>query len=208
MIHILNFIAGMNNTLEGKFEGAEPGERTVTPELCFENMDQQCPHCCRSTEYSVKSLRKLFVLNHPQEAESGVKSAANSIERLPVCKCQEHGLDRMQEKKSSSEKLCETRSVQELRHMFEAKLKLIEQSSTNGSVCAYSRPVSVKSAKTDDRQDAASMDLPHPEGQIFMYNEPPVRSKPCTRWSVTNTSIVEVPNGMQITFTVLNDSKR
>uniref|UniRef100_A0A182MV22 Uncharacterized protein n=1 Tax=Anopheles culicifacies TaxID=139723 RepID=A0A182MV22_9DIPT len=98
----------------------------------------------------------------------------------------------------------ETRSVQELKHLFETKLKMIEQESTSSSVRTYSRPVSVK---TDDRQDTISLDPPHPEGQIFMYSEPVVHSKPYTRWNITNTSVVEVPNGMQITFTVMNDSK-
>ncbi|XP_050079229.1 uncharacterized protein LOC126566563 [Anopheles maculipalpis] len=207
MIHILNFIAGMNNTLDSKCEGGEPGEQTVTPEICCETMDQHCSHCGNSTEYSVRTLRKLFLFNNTHEAQSAVNSSPGTIEMLPACNCREHAQGITQEK-PSDEKLCETRSVQELRHMFEMKVKHIEQSSPTGSVSAYSRPVSTKSAKPDDRQGAASTDLPHPDGQMFMCGEPPVLSKPCARWNVTNTSIVEVPNGMEITFTVLNDSKR
>uniref|UniRef100_A0A4Y0BK49 Uncharacterized protein n=1 Tax=Anopheles funestus TaxID=62324 RepID=A0A4Y0BK49_ANOFN len=196
----------MNSTLDCKYEGGEPKENSVTSEYCFENMDYHCAQCCNSSEYSVKSLRKIFQFNNSnQEATTPIKPSSARIEQLPVCKCKEHTEDNiLAAKKPSTEKLRETRSVQELRHLFETKMKSLEHASTSGSIDTYSRPVS---GKTDDRQDTISLDPPHPEGQIFKYSELPVQSKPCKRWNITNTSIVEIPNGMQITFTMMNDSK-
>uniref|UniRef100_A0A182VXZ6 Uncharacterized protein n=1 Tax=Anopheles minimus TaxID=112268 RepID=A0A182VXZ6_9DIPT len=205
MIHILNFIAGMNNPLECKHEAGEPRGRTITPEYCFDTMDSHCVHCGNTTEYSVKSLRNLFLGNSTQEAMPRLNSASRNIERLPECQCTEHTEeDRFPEKKPPNDRVIETRSVQELKHLFEMKMKINGQESSNSSARTNSRPVS---GKTYDGQDTISLDPPHPEGQFCMYGEPPVRSKPCTRWSITNTSIVEIPNGMQITCTVLNDSK-
>uniref|UniRef100_A0A182WVA6 Uncharacterized protein n=1 Tax=Anopheles quadriannulatus TaxID=34691 RepID=A0A182WVA6_ANOQN len=204
MIHLLNFIAGMNNTLDCKCENGEPREQLAMSENSTEHMDPHCVTCCNTTDYSVKTLRKMFLLNHLEgPADAQANPAASNIEKLPICTCREHTVER-KEKKCSEEKLCETRSVQELRQLYEAKVKSLEQESSNGSIGRYSRPVT---ARTDDRQDTISMDLPHPEGQMFMYTEPPIRSKPCTRWNVINASIVEVPNGMQITFTVIDENK-
>ncbi|XP_052890340.1 uncharacterized protein LOC128298612 [Anopheles moucheti] len=205
MIHLLNFIAGMNGTEESKYEGGKLLEQTVSSENCFDSMDSYCSHCCNTTEYSVKSLRNFFLSNNNHEAKGEVKPTSAKIERLPECKCKEHAEEhRLPEKKPSNDRVSETRSVQELRHLFETKMKSLEQSSANGSFGTYSRPVS---GKTDDRQDTVSLDPPHPEGQSFMYGESPIFSKPCTRWSITNTSVAEIPNGMQITFTMMKDSK-
>ncbi|XP_053660144.1 uncharacterized protein LOC128709186 [Anopheles marshallii] len=209
MIQLLNFIAGMNSTLESKYEGGELLEQTATEqttvEHCFDSMDSYCSHCCNSTEYSVKSLREFFLSNNNHEVKAEVKPTSAKIERLPECKCREHtAVHQLPEKKPSNERVSETRSVQELKHLFEMKMKSHEQASTNGSFGTYSRPVS---GKTDDRQDTVSQDPPHPEGQIFMYSESPALSKPCTRWNITNANVVEIPNGMQITITMMKDSK-
>uniref|UniRef100_A0A182LXQ2 Uncharacterized protein n=1 Tax=Anopheles culicifacies TaxID=139723 RepID=A0A182LXQ2_9DIPT len=82
--------SGMNNPLQCKYEVGEPRERSVTPEYCFDTMDSHCVHCGNSTEYSVKSLRNLFLLNSTQEGPTKLKSGSTNIERLPECKCKEH----------------------------------------------------------------------------------------------------------------------
>uniref|UniRef100_A0A182JVV3 Uncharacterized protein n=1 Tax=Anopheles christyi TaxID=43041 RepID=A0A182JVV3_9DIPT len=195
----------MNSTLECKCENGESKEQFAMSENSAENVDPHCIHCCSTTDYSVKSLRKLFLFNNLETPADALPNRAppTNIEKLPVCKCREHTVERNVQN-TSDDQLSETRSVHELRQLYEAKVKSIEQGSSNGSIGAYSRPVT---AKTDDRQDTISMDLPHPEGQIFMYNEPPIRHKPFTKWSIINPTIKEISNGMQITFTVMDDSK-
>uniref|UniRef100_A0A182QTJ4 Uncharacterized protein n=1 Tax=Anopheles farauti TaxID=69004 RepID=A0A182QTJ4_9DIPT len=208
MIHLLNFIAGMNSTLEYDREEvkltkqpAQLDELDIFPQNFSESMES-C--CCDVADYSVKALRKRFLSGNQEAPEVKPRSATATIERLLVCTCHEHTKE-ISEVESSERQLDVSPSVLELKKRYEAKVQALSKSSSLGSSVGspVSRPVS---SRMEARQDMCALDLPHPEGQMPMYNDGLMRAKLSTRWSVVNTSVVEVPNGMQITFTVMKDS--
>uniref|UniRef100_A0A182N4I7 Uncharacterized protein n=1 Tax=Anopheles dirus TaxID=7168 RepID=A0A182N4I7_9DIPT len=198
----------MNATLEYNCEAVKPSEQPAQlgevekfSEISSVSME---PFCDAVADYSVRSLRKRFQFGIPDTLETPRPPTA-VIEKLPVCKCRDH-TDEMSEEKPSDQQLYNSPSVLELRKQYEAKVQSLNRPSSVGSSgggSQYSRPVT---SRTEERQDTFSVDLPHPEGQMRMYPDVPMRAKPSTRWNVANTSVVEIPNGMQITFTVMNDS--
>ncbi|XP_053671428.1 uncharacterized protein LOC128721674 [Anopheles nili] len=211
MFHLLNFIAGMNTTLECRCSKelthemvlrSQEEEAESSSNECFEHMNTHCAQCCNPSDYSVKALRKLFLQKNLNSCdESKPKHTGTIIESLPVCKhCKQ--FEGMTEKDISERQKNEGLSVQELKKMYEAKVKSLDHASSVRSASVCSRPVT---AKTEDRQDAISGDVPHPEGQMFMFHDEPNHSKPCGRWHITSQNITEISNGMQITFTLMAD---
>ncbi|KFB40493.1 AGAP003747-PA-like protein [Anopheles sinensis] len=102
------------------------------------------------------------------------------------------------------------KSVQELRQLYEAKVKALSACPSKVGVPEYTAPCTCSrptSAGTEGRQDACSMETPHPEGK-YLGMEEPNACKPTLSWYLANTTVENIPNGLQLTLILKNDYLR
>ncbi|XP_050082951.1 uncharacterized protein LOC126569719 [Anopheles aquasalis] len=175
-----------------------------------DSMENFCSSCGTIYEYSVKNMAKLF------QRKAILEEEPNSAQRFQPVQCLSRGTQGMLEATSGDPVASLTEgSVKKLRNLFEAKVKALERSSSD--VKLRYRTTSTKGENFDgtdaDRSEMmlspslpCSVDLPHPEGQMHMYNEQS-RSRSATD-ILHSTIIKELPDGLQINVVLKYGSSR
>ncbi|ETN60594.1 hypothetical protein AND_007781 [Anopheles darlingi] len=213
---LTNFLGEMNTNRDHCFQSEDcPKYQTVCGDYenrdVSDSMENFCSSCGTIYEYSVKNMAKLF------QRKATLEEEPNAAHRCQPVQCPSHGSQGLVEVTSCSNPVPTPTegSVKKLRNLFEAKVKALERSTSD--VKLRYRTTSAKGENFDETDDdrremmispslPCSVDLPHPEGQMYMYHELP-RSKSASD-ILHSTIIKELPDGLHINVVLKYGSSR